>query len=72
MQEVLGMRVEKGTKIDEAKKAGKMVTKEYGKMLTRMLILEEERVPAEDARGWKIEGLKRSYQEEIQNIAGGI
>ena len=32
----------------------KMGTKEYGKMLRRILTLEEGRVPAKDARGWKI------------------
>ena len=36
-----------------------MHTKEYGKMLKRNLIFEEGRLPAKNARGWKIEGQKR-------------
>ena len=36
-----------------------MDTKEYGKMLKRILILEERRVPAKNAKGWTIEGRKR-------------
>ena len=37
-----------------------MDTKEYGTMLKRILILEEERVPAKNARGWTIEGQKKT------------
>ena len=40
-------------------KLEKVGTKEDGKMLKRILTFEEGRVPAEDARGWKIEGPKR-------------
>ena len=34
-------------------------TKEYGKMLKRIQILEVGRVPAKEARNWKIEGKQR-------------
>ena len=34
-------------------------TKEHGKMLKRIPILEDCRVPAKEARNWKIEGQKR-------------
>ena len=34
-------------------------TKEYGMMLRRILIFEEGKVPAKDAKGWQIEGQKR-------------
>ena len=41
-------------------KPEKLDTEEYGKMLKRILIVEEESVPAKNAEGWKIEGQKRS------------
>ena len=34
-------------------------TQEYGKMLKRVHILEDGRVPAKEAKDWKIEGQKR-------------
>ena len=46
-----------GTKIDESLE--KMDTKEYGKMLKRILILEAGRVPAKNAGGLQTEGQKR-------------
>ena len=50
------------------RKPEKMDTKEYGKMLRRILILEEGRVPAQNARGRKIEGQKkRVTKEDCQN-----
>ena len=40
-------------------------TKEYGQMLNRFFILERSgRVPAVDARGWKIEGQKTRVTRE--------
>ena len=36
-----------------------MGTKEYGKMLKRLQILEDGRAPAKEAKDWKIEGRKR-------------
>ena len=41
-----------------------MDTKECGEMFKRIVILEEERVPAGDARGWTIEGQKRRVTRE--------
>ena len=40
-------------------KPGKLDTKEDGQMLKLILTLEEERVLAKNARGWKIEGQRR-------------
>ena len=34
-------------------------TKEYGKMLKRIRILEDTRAPAKEARNWKIEGRQK-------------
>ena len=34
-------------------------TKEYGKMLKRIQVLEGGRIPAREARNWKSEGQKR-------------
>ena len=54
MQEVFGAgTMSIGTKLDESTWYRQMDTKEYGKMLRWILILEEERVPAKHARGWK-------------------
>ena len=36
-----------------------MGTKEHGKMLKRIQILEDGRVPAKEAKDWKMEGKKR-------------
>ena len=41
------------------RKPEKLGTKEDGKMSKRILTFEEGRVPAKDAREWKIEGPKR-------------
>ena len=40
-----------------------MCTKEHGKMLTRVQVLEEGRVLANEARNWKIEGQKKGSLE---------
>ena len=40
-------------------KLEQVATKEYGKMLKRIQVLEDGRVPAKEARIWKIEGQKR-------------
>ena len=34
-------------------------TREYGKMLKRIRVLKDGKVPAMESRNWKIEGLKR-------------
>ena len=38
-----------------------MDTKEFGKMMKRMLTLEEGRVPAKEAKNWRIEGEKNRF-----------
>ena len=44
-------------------------TKEYGKMLKRIQVLEGGRVPAKEARAWKIEGQKRRItRKEYQRL----
>ena len=48
-------------------------TKEYGKMLKRIQILEDGRVPAKEAKDWKIEGKKmritRKEYKRLINLA---
>ena len=41
-------------------KRERTATKEYGKKLKRILFLKEGRIPAKEAKGWKIEWQKRS------------
>ena len=44
-------------------------TKAYGKMLKRIHVLEDGRVPAKEARNWKIEGQKRKItRKEYQRL----
>ena len=43
-------------------------TKEYGKMFKRIQVLEDGRVPAKEARNWKIEGNKT--EPRGKNIRG--
>ena len=53
MQKMLELReTENGTKNDELLQAGVGGNKEYGKMLNRIQILEDVRVPAKEARNW--------------------
>ena len=40
-------------------KPEKVGTKEFGKMLKRIQVLDEGRIPAKEARRWKIEGQRR-------------
>ena len=49
-------RQRKGPKLMNRCKPEKTDTKEYGKMLRRILTFEEERVPAKNAEGWNIGG----------------
>ena len=48
-----------GPKLMNCCKPEKVGTKEHGKMPKRIQILEDGRVPAKEARNWKIEGQKR-------------
>ena len=44
-------------------------TQGYGKMLKRIQVLEDGRVPAKEARNWRIEGRKRRItREEYQRL----
>ena len=44
-------------------------TKEYGRMSRRIQVLEDGRVPAKEARDWKIEGQKRRItRKEYQRL----
>ena len=46
-----------------------MGTQEYGKMLKRIQVLEDGRVPAKEARNWRIEGRKRRItRKEYQRL----
>ena len=46
-----------------------MGTQEYGKMLTRIQVLEVGRVPAKEAKSWIIEGQKRRItRKEYQRL----
>ena len=38
-------------------------TKDFGKLLTRIHVLEVGRFAAKEARKWKIEGQKKDYKE---------
>ena len=48
-----------GPKLMNSCKPEQVGTKKHGKMLKRIQILEDGRVPAEEATNWKIEGQKR-------------
>ena len=45
-----------GTKMMNRCKPVHVGTKEHGKMLKRIQILEDGRVPAKEGKNWKIEG----------------
>ena len=46
-----------------------MGTQGYGKMLKRIQVLEDGRVPAQEARNWRIEGQKRRItRKEYQRL----
>ena len=47
-----------GPKLMNCCKPEQVGTKEYGKMLKRIQVLKDGRVPAREARNWKIEGQK--------------
>ena len=47
-----------------------MGTKEFGKMLKRDQTLEEGRVPAKEAKNWRIEGGKEKNYEKGVSEAG--
>ena len=47
-----------GPKLMDCCKPEHVGTKEYGNMLKRIQVLGDGRVPAKEARNWKIEGQK--------------
>ena len=50
-------------------KSEPVCTQSYGKMLKRFQVLEDGRVPAKDARRWRIEGQKRRRtRKEYQRL----
>ena len=53
-----------GPKLMKCCKPEQVGTNEYSKMLKRVQILEDCRVPATEASNWKIEGQKRSITRE--------
>ena len=63
MQKKLGLcETENGTQIDKPEQVG---TKEYGKLLKRIQILEDSRVLVTEAKNWKSEGKRREYKKEL-------
>ena len=63
--------MEKPSKWMNRCKPKKIDTKQYGKMIKRILILEEERVCAKNARGWNIEKQKRRVTDkEYKRVRG--
>ena len=57
-----------GPKLKNCCKPEQVGTKEYGKMLKRIQVLEDGRVRAKEARNWKIEGQKRITRKEYQRL----
>ena len=58
-----------GPKLMNCCRPEQMGTKEVGKMLKRIQTQEDGRVPAKEARNWKIEGKKEeNYLKGIQKI----
>ena len=58
-----------GPQLRNCRKREQMGTKEYGKMLKRTQVLEDGRVPAKEARSWRIEGQKRRItRKEYQRL----
>ena len=61
--------IEQRSKLMNCCKPEQMGTNEYGKMLKRIQVLEDGRVPAKEARNWRIEGQKRRItREEYQRL----
>ena len=53
-----------GPKLTNCCRPEKMDTKEFGKMMKRIQILEEGRVPAKEAKNWRIEGEKKKNDKK--------
>ena len=70
VQKVFGIREGKnGAEIEELLQAGASRHKREQKMINRIQVLEDGRVPAKEARNWKIEGQKkRIVRKEYQRF----
>ena len=65
-----------GPKLTNCCRPEKMDTKEFGKMMKRIQILEEGGVPAKEAKNWRIEGEKKrmtrkAKQEAVKQFRNG-
>ena len=68
MQKVFGIcEAKKGPKLINCCRPEQMDTKEFGKMVKRIQILEEGRVPAKEAKNWRIEGEKKRITRKEYN-----
>ena len=56
-----------GPKLMNCCKPEQVGTKEHGKMLKRIQILEDGRVPGQEAKNWKIQGQKRRITRHEYN-----
>ena len=54
-----------GPKLMNCCKLEQAGTKEYGKMIKRIQVLEDGKVPAKEARNWKIEGQKEESRQRL-------
>ena len=60
---------ENGTMLMNCCKPEQVATKEHGKLVKRIQILEDGSVPAKEARNWKIEGQNRRItRKRIQKM----
>ena len=58
-----------GPKLMNCCRPEQMDTKEFGKMMKRVQILEEGRIPATEATNWRVEGeKKRSTRKECERL----
>ena len=57
-----------GPKLMNCCRLEQVSTKEHGKKLKRIRILEDGRVPAKGGKQWKIEGHRRITRKEFQRL----
>ena len=58
-----------GPKLLNCCKPEQVGTKEHGKMLKRIQILEDGGAPAKEAKDWKVEGKKRIKRKEYRRLS---
>ena len=70
VQKVFGIcEAKNGTETDELLQAGAVGhPRMYGNMLKRIQVLEDGRVPAAEARSWRIEGPQKITRIEYQRL----